>query len=147
MSVAEKTAKATGWQNEMESIRVRHNGVLRPSDVVEYARDSGTALHDRFTWDDSEAADQYRLWQARELIAVVVTLIPGADTESRAYVSMLDDREKDGGGYRSLVSVLSETESRKRLVAEALAEFDRWKAKYEMLKELASIFAARHKVS
>jgi hypothetical protein len=97
-------------------------------------------------WDDTEAARQYRLWQARELIQIVVTVLPNTNKPVRVYVSLESDRDKEGGGYRELTSVLSDAVRRKALVAEALAEFDRWKRKYETLVELSKIFEAREKV-
>jgi len=71
-------------QQELESIRRSAGGLLRPEDVVEFARSPETALHEEFTWDDSEAAHQYRLWQARQVIRVNVTVI--GNTESKVAV-------------------------------------------------------------
>lgn len=139
--------KAKKWEAELRSIAAKHRGKLRPEDVVAFARDPATALHVRFTWDDSKAACAYRLWQARELIAVTVIVMPETGKSYRAFVSMVGDRAMDGGGYRSLVTVLGDRGLRMALLAEALAEFDRWRAKYEALKELAPIFAGRRRVS
>jgi hypothetical protein len=132
------------WQVEMEALS--RKGLLRPDDVVEFARDKRTALHKKFTWDDTKAAHEFRLWQAREMIQVLVEVQPCTGKSYRAYVSLVDDRKKGGGGYRTLVSVLSDATLRKKLLAEALIDFDRWAEKYEGLKELAAIFAARRKV-
>ncbi len=43
-------------------------GRLFPSEVLNAARDENSPLHDFFEWDDSAAAEAYRLDQARELI-------------------------------------------------------------------------------
>lgn len=145
-SVVEKEKATPAWQGELVLIASRHNGLLRPLDVVEFAKNPGTALHSKFEWDDTEAACQYRLWQARELIRVVVTVMPQNLKEYRVYVSLDEDREKEDGGYRQLVTVLSDREQRKRLLAQALREFDAWRQKYEALEELADIFSARRKM-
>ena len=51
----------------MKQIADAHGGKLRPKDVVEFARNPATALHECFEWDDKKAAVQGRLWeQARE---------------------------------------------------------------------------------
>jgi hypothetical protein len=64
--------------------RVKAGGLaeLRPQDVVDAARDPKHILHDQFTWDDAEAAERYRLMQARELlrIKIHVTIAPGKIT-------------------------------------------------------------------
>lgn len=98
-------------------------------------------------WNDTKAAEEYRTWQARELIrSVYVTVIPGDSRIYNAYVSMEDDRLKPGGGYRSMAQVLSSKELRQKLLAQALAEFDLWKQRYQEIKELCSIFEARKKI-
>ena len=47
------------------------DGLVQPAAVVDQARDPKSPLHRYFEWDDNEAAEQYRLYQARNLIARV----------------------------------------------------------------------------
>jgi hypothetical protein len=139
--------KRGSWKVELQGVARRHGNVLKAEDVVDFARDPRTALHSRFTWDDTLAAHQYRLEQARALIRIVVTVIPGHNREFRVFASMQADRVEQGGGYRYMVSILGNKAKRQRFLAEALAEFDRWKEKYEALEELAEVFSARKKIS
>lgn len=44
------------------------DGLLHAQAVVEAARAASSPLHGYFTWDDDEAAEAYRLGQARQLI-------------------------------------------------------------------------------
>jgi len=127
-------------QQELESIRRSAGGLLRPEDVVEFARSPETALHEEFTWDDSEAAHQYRLWQARQVIRVNVTVIGNTESKVRAYVSLGSDRQNQGGGYRAITDVMSDAERRRELINQAFAEFDRWRKRYQELTELAPLF-------
>jgi hypothetical protein len=127
---------------ELELVRIRCGGVLKAESVVEYARDPNTALHDRFEWDDTEAARQHRIWQARELIRVSVTVLPNTTTQTRAYVSLQSDRETVGGGYRPIAEVLSDTERRKELLGMALGDMRRWRDRYRELTELGKVFEA-----
>jgi hypothetical protein len=46
-------------------------GRVAPEDVVEYADDPASPLHSAFEWDDTVAAQQHRLAQARSLIKAV----------------------------------------------------------------------------
>src|SRR5215471_6270125 len=55
----------------LEEIRLAHGGKLRPPDVVAAARPKSDILHVHFTWDDSVAAEEFRIWEARELIRSV----------------------------------------------------------------------------
>ena len=133
-------------QNELDRIAGRHNGLLRVRDVVNYARDEETALHSCFEWDDGTAAEAYRLDQARDLIQVYVMVVEGSDEPVRAFVSLQSDRTNPGGGYRPLVLVMQDDERRAELLAQAMAEFHRWRDKYRQLKELGPIFTAAQKV-
>ena len=138
-----KKRRAAAYQ-ELRLIARRHRGLLRPHDVVEYARNRRTALHDYFTWDDSKAAHEYRLWQARQLIRVAVTVLtPEVPKPARIYVSLRSDRARDAGGYRLTADVLSDSDRREQLLAEALADLQTWQEKYRLLAdELAPVFAA-----
>lgn len=133
-------------QLELQQIREANGGVLKPESVVEFASDPETALHSRFTWDDGEAARQYRIWQAREVIRVCVTILPQTNESVRTYVSLTSDRIKEGGGYRTTEAVMSVAEQRAELLDQALRELATWQAKYRQVNELAAIFAEAEKV-
>lgn len=55
----------------LEKIRLQNGGVLTPDAVVKDAKNRNSPLHEHFEWDDTKAAYQYRLDQARELIRKV----------------------------------------------------------------------------
>jgi hypothetical protein len=56
--------------HELKKIEDKSGG-LNPKSVVEAARMKDHPLHSKFTWDDSEAAEKWRLEEARALIASV----------------------------------------------------------------------------
>jgi hypothetical protein len=63
-----------------ELVKLRRPGHgIDPEDVVDVAKDPSHPLHDAFEWDDTEAARQYRLEQARYLIRAVRIVVE--DTE------------------------------------------------------------------
>jgi hypothetical protein len=76
----QETALTTKEQiaDELRIIRSR-SALLEPEQIVEFARNPSTALHSKFTWDDSVAAHQHRLWQARQLIAVYIRVLDRGD--------------------------------------------------------------------
>lgn len=139
-SVAKNDRPERDIDSELEWIE-RRDGVIRPEAVVEFARNERTALHSQFTWDDTAAAKAHRLWQARQVIAVRVKIIPQSEKVTRAFVSLPSDRA-GGGGYRSIVRVLSDDERRAELLASARDELKTFRRKYQTLSELAGIFAA-----
>jgi hypothetical protein len=117
-------------------------GRLSARRVVEWARTHrASALHTCFQWDNTKAAEAYRIWQARELI-VSVEVVYGDGKKRQVYVSPISIRGSKAGGYQSLVSVLSDRDMRKQFLAQALAELELVLAKYEDLTELAGVRAA-----
>jgi hypothetical protein len=131
---------------ELDRIAKENDGLLRPEDVVAFAKNKKTALHQCFNWNDTEAAHQYRLWQAREVIQVHVITLPHTQETYRAFVSLRGDRH-DEGGYRATTEVLNDKELSRIMLDEALQDFENLKRKYSVLQaELQSIFAAIDKV-
>lgn len=125
---------------ELNKIAQR-DGMLNPHNVVRFAENPKTALHSCFTWDDTKAAENWRLHQARMLIRVVVNVIPfdGEENEYRAFVSLKEDRYGHIG-YRPMVSVLNSADLREQMLAEVIEEMEVFKEKYKQFKELVEIF-------
>lgn len=121
-----------------------NDGILMPEKVVDAARPKSSPLHSRFEWHDGKAAEAYRIWQARQLIRVVVETIPGVKGEHEVFVSLTTDRR--GGGYRVTTEVLSRKEMREQMLSDALNELHLFQQKYARLKELALVFSAIRKV-
>lgn len=137
---------------ELERIRAK-NGYLKPEDVVEEAKRKTSRLHDYFVWDDSEAAQKYRIWQARHLIAVLVVVRTDDESDEpltvRAYAHMKDDEENENAGphYVNVLEGMTDLGMRERILADALKELAAFRRKYADLKELAAIFAEVDKIA
>jgi hypothetical protein len=137
----ETTVTKRTIQEELEEIQ-KETGGLRPPDVVEHARNPHTTLHGRFQWDDGAAAEQYRLWQARHILRVYVTMeIPDRKdpVQIRAYVSLPADRGENGAGYRTLTSVMASEELNRQLLEMARRDARIFRNKYNMLSELSKV--------
>lgn len=126
------------YLRELEIIRNKNDGILRPHDVVHFAANPKTALHSHFTWDDTKAAQEYRLEEARRLIRVAVVLEPNTSKTVRAYVSLTGERNQDGG-YRAIAEVLSDEDLMARLLDDALDDLNLFKNKYETLRQLSKL--------
>lgn len=142
-----KTPKTNVVVVELKRIAKENGGLLQPETVVEEARDESSPLHSRFTWDNTEAAHQYRIWQARQLIRVLVEVIAGTDETCEVFVSLSPDRERESGGYRIMTEVLSDADMRNQMLGDALDELSLFREKYRKLKELAAVFSAIKKVN
>jgi hypothetical protein len=129
---------------ELHEIRKHHRGALKPRDVVDTAADFRNPLHSYFEWNNEIAGDEYRLHQARQLIANVVEYMPneksGGYTPTRAFISLTTERHGEESGYRTIKEVLSREDLRKQMLKDALNELNAVRLKYSTLKELAKVF-------
>jgi len=134
---------------ELKIIQKQNRGILRPLQIVEFAKDPNTALHSRFEWDDSKAGHEYRLWQAREIIRVRVKMFKQNDEMTtirvRELVSLPKDRKTPGGGYRSIDDVMKKPHLRNQLLDSAFQDMNRFEEKYRLLSELTEVFEAFEK--
>ena len=133
--------------SELKALYQRNEGLLTPQTIVNAAKNKKSVLHRQFEWDDNEAANQYRLSQARELLQVTIEYIKdskGNKKPMRVFASLKSDRLD--GGYRTMVDLLGDKEYRAQLLQDAIEELETFKRKYYELKELVEIFDAIGKV-
>lgn len=131
----------------LERIR-KKRGVIRPIDVVEEAANPKHPLHDYFEWDDSRAAHQHRVWQARHLLNVIV-VIKDEDTEEnpltvKAFVNIKSDSDQY---YVGIVQAMSDEATREQVIAQAMKELATFRSKYASIKEFAALFQAMAKIA
>ena len=126
---------------ELEKIQARHNGIATPKDVLKAAKNKKSPLHRYFEWDDTTAAEQWRLEQAGNLVRSI-EVVCGDSSQAiptRAYVSI----EKNGKrGYMEISDVMTDPELRDQLLAQALNDAESFQSKYKTLTELKPVFAA-----
>lgn len=128
----------------------RRDGTVTAVAVVEEARPESSPIHKYFTWDDTQAAEAYRRWQARMLIASVRVIYDGAKeaTSVRAFVNVIsNDGEQNERGYIGIARVLSDKDLRAQMLDDAMSEINEWRERYNHLTELASIFDAIEKIT
>ena len=146
MIMKKKQIQQKTTRQEIEYLCNKHDGLLKPIDILTFAKNKKTALHKCFEWSDTKAAHEYRLWQAREILRVHVKILPGHNKAVRAFISLVSDRQNVGGGYRTIENVMLNKNYREELLEQALDEFGRFEEKYKSLKELAGVFAEIRKI-
>jgi hypothetical protein len=128
--------------------RIAKREALTPEAVVNAARKKSSPLHTYITWDDSEAAAQYRLVQAAWLIRTVkVKVITPAGETTRAFVRVVvqDAAEDDegeptqSGQYVPIQVALDTPDYREQMLADAKSELAAFRRKYAVLNELAGV--------
>jgi hypothetical protein len=113
--------------------------------VVEAAASPMSPLHPEFEWDDTSAAREHRLLQARNLMnAVQVTFeTPKNGTITTSFACTL---EKPGTGgrkrdYAPMAWAMAQPDTRAEVLRQALRELASFKHKYMNLSELAQVIA------
>jgi hypothetical protein len=130
--------------SELKRIAEENDGLLQPEIVVEKARPATSPLHHKFDWNNTSAARKYRIWQARQLIAVSVQMIDGVNNPVDVFVSLTSDRRQ--GGYRVMTDVLSNSQMKAQMLQDAMDELQALKMKYGQLRDLAAVWSAVRKV-
>jgi hypothetical protein len=126
--------------------RLKRKGKILPADVVDAAREETSPMHRCFTWDDGEAAEQFRLIEARKLLQIYVVVEDGDVSPIRAFVSLTSDRSS-GGGYRAMADVMSNRDLYDQMLSDALTQLRNMQEKYKRLKELEPVWKTVAQVS
>lgn len=119
---------------------------VKPEDVVERAKDAGTELHKCFLWDDTEAANRYRIYQARNIInnLIVVRQEKKEEPDDKKPIQfrvMMKNSTERGSGYKQTIAMVRDVDEYKLLLEQAYRELRVFKEKYSCLSELAEILA------
>ena len=118
----------------------KEKGKVTHQDLVDVARPKKSAIHGLFEWDDSKAAEKYRLDQARQILHNL-TIVRENKEPIRAYVNIVKSTGiKNIGHYANIQSAMENEQSREVVLANALAELQAFQRKYSELKELARLF-------
>lgn len=131
--------------NHLELIRQKTGGKLQPEDVVDDAKNPNSPLHSFFEWDDTAAAHEHRLKQARSLIRTVVAVYKENPKSEpvRAYIhvrpSPATAAADDKPYYTEVTEALSVPSTRRSILLRAKADLESWQKRYKDLKELADI--------
>lgn len=113
-------------------------GKFTPMEVLEKAKDETTELHKCFEWNDSIAAEKYRLEQAKNIIRM---LVYEKETKEQSVVRYYAKTETKHV-YQPTKQFLVQEDEYQGLLRRALAELEAFKNKYHTLTELESIFDA-----
>jgi hypothetical protein len=125
---------------ELEKLRRKGGGSISAASVVEAARPQKHPLHSAFEWDDSAAAERYRLDQARGLITSIRVEIPeqGADHQVYVHVRPAHASIRAPGVYEPQVVVARDPGKKAQLLEDMVArlrDLERSMREFERLVE------------
>lgn len=130
----------------LEALRQKQEGFLTAEEILKDAHKKRSPIHPYFEWNDTDAAREYRLSQARYLMrAIVVVREEGVEAEPhRAFVVVSSEGKSDR--YTSTRDALSDEDMRNQLLERARNEMLAWRRRYSELVELAEVFQAIDKI-
>lgn len=110
---------------------------ITPQEILEKARDKKSELHKCFEWDDTKAAEKYRLIQARSiLLNLVITTKP--ESEPIRVYQITSEKNV----YQPTKLFLKNPTEYQELLNRALGELHSIQKRYSQLAELESVFEA-----
>lgn len=129
----------------LERIEQR-DGTVTKEAFLEESRPEDSPTHNMFEWDDTIAAEKYRLEQSRMIIADVVVTIERADEPKRVagFVNVTYGKNNKAE-YNSMEIAMQDDVKRKAVLANAFDELRTFENKYSEYQELAGVFAEAHK--
>ena len=97
-----KKREAQIYGERLDYLASKNRGRVTPDMVLREAKLKSSVFHNYFEWDDTEAAEQYRVQQARNLInhIVEVVVIEGKPSKQRSFFSI-----KNGGDRKAYVTI------------------------------------------
>ena len=128
--------------NEIASI----GDVAEPEQIVDKARDEQTELHKCFEWDDSIAAEKYRVEQAKDVVRHIylVRKEPDEDAEqaepTKTFKVRAFSHTPGISGYSQTIEIVKQEDRYQILLQQAYDDLRAFKRKYECPTELKPIF-------
>lgn len=126
-------ADATKCYEEMQELEE-----VTPENVLEYASDESSELHKCFEWNDSIAANKYRLQQARSVIQYLVVTDEKKEREPVRVFQITSQPNV----YQTTRFFLEQPDEYEALLKRAKEELAAFKKRYKSLTELETVFEA-----
>lgn len=131
--------KAQMYGEYLDALAKKHGGTLTPKQVVDSARNPKSLIHNLFDWDNDEAAEKYRLFQARMFvnqIDVEITVEGRQEPLSVACRVSVKD-ENNERKYIDTEVAMQDDIMRETILNNCLRDLNNWNKKYKKLQELA----------
>lgn len=143
-------ADAQKVHREILRIKAANQNTVSPEAMVDAARKPSSSMHKLFEWDDSEAAQRYRVSQAQHIMrALQVVYVEAPKRPMRAFEIVTKKRRgvaRTVTLYGTSEEACSDPDVHARLVADAVRELIAWRNRYQMLNEMRNLVRVIDKV-
>lgn len=115
-----------------------------PQDIVKMASDPSTEMHKCFQWDDTKAAEQYRLVQARHMVRDLVITVQQPNKKQPEEIRLIQHTKQES--YAPVSYIVSKPDLYQSLLEQAKIELKAFKKRYSQIAELAEIMEDINKI-
>ncbi len=119
------------------------NGSVTKEKFLDFSRPIDSPTHNIFEWDDSKAAEKYRLEQSLHTIGnlrVVYTSPSNEEVSVKAFINVSAMRETPS--YESIAVALKDEDKRKNILNRIQGELDNFVTRNRHIEELADMLIA-----
>jgi hypothetical protein len=109
-----------------------------PQDIVELAKDKKTELHKCFDWNNKEAAEKWRVHQARMICCSLMVVVQPQEEKPPISLRVIQ-HDRDDMAYKPVVLTVRNEDEYQRLLSQALAELKSFQVRYEKIVELQEV--------
>ena len=140
-------ADANKVGGELEAIYEEH-GMLTPPLIVEDARNDERETHKLIEWNETTAAEKYRLEQARHIMRNIIVVKSEPVQEEKQEPKIIKFRAfenvdvEEGRFFMPMQVAVSRDDTRSYMLKQAMMALNSFRQKYGMIKELAAIIDA-----
>ena len=135
--------KITGKINEKvieEILKVKEKKGLTAEAIIEQAKNKTSSLHNLFDWDNTMAAEKWRLQQARVLINEVKVIVEDQIYYAFENVSVaVNETDATKREYYSRQEIIETESLRAKVVESAYHQLLYWREKYRQYNEFGNI--------
>lgn len=112
----------------------------KPCEVVEYAKNPQTELNKCFEWNDTIAAEKYRISQAGDIIRNLVIVKVADNVEEKTNIRFFSSTGQTT--YKPTQVMYQNQTEYERLLQQAVKELEAFKKKYKSISGLEEVFKA-----
>lgn len=140
----------------------KEEGKVTKESFLDYSRNENSETHEMFEWNDSVAAEKYRLRQAGQIISQLEVTIVHEDIHPReieaeievndepikisAFVNIAPKAPTVEATYYNVNRAMSDTDTRKQVLKNAMFELQAFERKYKNFAEFAELFEVIERV-
>ena len=128
-------------RDHLQAIRDEH-GALTPRLVVDTAADPDHPLHSRFDWDDSTAADKWRIEQAGQLLRITYRPDPTKPVELRFFAAVRGENTPTAD-YVPTAEALADEFTAELLLRQMKRDWQTFKRRYDHMAAFAAFIRSQ----